>query len=434
MKGFVRQVKGGQKMDAYKYDKSFELYDRAEKVVPCGIYGHLGVGRARLNPMGSYPLFAERAQGTYIWDVDGNRFIDYACAYGPNVLGYQDPDVEAAAYEQLKKGNCTTVVSPVMIECAEELVKTVNCADWAFFAKNGGDATCLAVMTARYATGRKKIVMMNHCYHGVTQWCQTAGTPGVLDEDICHNLYVDFNDYDALEELVKERGSEIACLISMPYNHISHYDNVLPDADYWPKVRKLCDAYGILLIIDDVRAGFRMDLAGSDHFFGIKADMLCLGKAIANGWNMSALVGVAKLKPVVEEMNYTGSYWLSSVPLAASVVTLRKMKEIHAVEKMQKIGDELLKGLREVADANNTYLSTTGLSSLFKIILKDPDESLIPHQIWVGEMVRRGVYISHFHNMFTNVMLTKEDLQYTFDVADEALKITIEKHPEILIR
>lgn len=421
-------------MKAYNYDKSFELYDRAEKVVPCGLYGHLGVGRARLNPMGCYPMFADRAEGTYIWDVDGNRFIDYACAYGPNVLGYQDPDVEAAALAQAKKGNCTTVVSPVMIECAEELVNTVNCADWAFFAKNGGDVTTLAVMTARHATGRDRIIMMKHGYHGVTQWCQTPGTPGVLDEDICHNLYAEFNDYEGLKTLVETYRGEIACIISMPYNHISHYDNVLPDEDYWPKVRKLCDEHGILLIIDDVRAGFRMDIAGSDHYFGIKADMLALGKAIANGWNLSALVGAKKLKPAVEDMNYTGSYWLSAIPLAASTAALRKMKEIHAVEKMQEIGAQLTKGLVEVADANNTLLKATGLPSLFKLILKDPDESLIAHQKWVGEMVRRGVYISHFHNMFTNTMITKEDLQYTFDAADEAMKITIKEHPEILIR
>ena len=421
-------------MKAYQYDKSFALYDRAEKVVPCGLYGHLGVGRARLNPMGCYPLFAERAEGTYIWDADGNRFIDYACAYGANVLGYQDSDVEEAALTQQKKGNCTTVVSPVMIECAEELVKTVDSADWAFFAKNGGDVTTLAIMTARHATGRKRIIMMKHGYHGVTQWCQKPGTPGVMNEDVCWNLYADFNDYEGLKKLVERYSGEIAGIISMPYNHISHYDNVMPEDDYWKKVRKLCDENGILLIIDDVRAGFRMDIAGSDHYFGIKADMLTLGKAIANGWNMSALVGQKKWKSAVEDMNYTGSYWLSAVPLAASVATLRKMKEINAVKIMRDTGDELLKGLKEVADVNGVRLSATGLSSLFKIILKDPNESLIPHQEWVGEMVRRGVYISHFHNMFTNTMITKEDLQYTFDAADEALKIIIKKYPEILVK
>lgn len=119
-----------------------------------------------------------------------------------------------------------------------------------------------------------------------------------------------------------------------------------------------------MLIIDDVRAGFRMDIAGSDHYFGIKADMLALGKAIANGWNMSALVGQKKWKPVVEDMNYTGSCWLSAVPFAASVATFRKMKEINAVKIMQDIGNELLGGVREVADVNGVRLSTTGLLML----------------------------------------------------------------------
>jgi glutamate-1-semialdehyde 2,1-aminomutase len=159
--------------------------------------------------------------------------------------------------------------------------------------------------------------------------------------------------------------------------------------------------------------------------------MLCLGKAIANGWNMSALVGAARLKPVIEEMNYTGSYWLSAVPFAASVAALRKMRALDAARRMQEIGAKLTEGLRQVAEANGALLSVTGLPSLFKIILKDPDGSLIPHQRWIGEMVRRGVYISHFHNMFTNVMITDEDLRYTFDVADEALKITLKEHPEI---
>ena len=251
-----------------------------------------------------------------------------------------------------------------MIECAEELVKTVDSADWAFFAKNGGDVTTLAIMTARHATGRKRIIMMKHGYHGVTQWCQKPGTPGVMNEDVCWNLYADFNDYEGLKKLVERYSGEIAGIISMPYNHISHYDNVMPEDDYWKKVRKLCDENGILLIIDDVRAGFRMDIAGSDHYFGIKADMLTLGKAIANGWNMSALVGQKKWKSAVEDMNYTGSYWLSAVPLAASVATLRKMKEINAVKIMRDTGDELLKGLKEVADVNGVRLSATGLSSL----------------------------------------------------------------------
>ena len=121
------------------YTKSREMFERAEKVIPSGVYGHLGPAEGCFIPVSAFPLFGDRAQGSYFWDVDGNKFIDYMCAYGPNVLGYNDPDVDAAALEQAKKCNCTTSPSYKAVEFAELLVDTVNCADWAFFAKNGND-------------------------------------------------------------------------------------------------------------------------------------------------------------------------------------------------------------------------------------------------------------------------------------------------------
>ena len=129
------------------YTKSREMFERAEKVIPSGVYGHLGPAEGCFIPVSAFPLFGDRAQGSYFWDVDGNKFIDYMCAYGPNVLGYNDPDVDAAALEQAKKCNCTTSPSYKAVEFAELLVDTVNCADWAFFAKNGNDVTTAAIMT-----------------------------------------------------------------------------------------------------------------------------------------------------------------------------------------------------------------------------------------------------------------------------------------------
>ena len=117
------------------YTKSREMFERAEKVIPSGVYGHLGPAEGCFIPVSAFPLFGDRAQGSYFWDVDGNKFIDYMCAYGPNFLGYNDPDVDAAAIEQLKKGNCTTLTSELLIDFAEEMVNTINMADWAFFAR-----------------------------------------------------------------------------------------------------------------------------------------------------------------------------------------------------------------------------------------------------------------------------------------------------------
>jgi len=139
----------------YTFDKSMELIRRAMNVIPAGIYGHLGPAEGCHIPIDAYPKYCDRAKGSYFWDVDGNRFIDYMCAYGPNILGYNDPDVDEAAARQREKGDCTTAPSPVMIDFADLMVDTVKSADWAFFAKNGNDVTSLAVMTARAHTRRK---------------------------------------------------------------------------------------------------------------------------------------------------------------------------------------------------------------------------------------------------------------------------------------
>ena len=131
------------------HEKSRELFTKATKIIPSGIYGHLGPAEGQFIPVSNWPLFAAKAKGSYIWDVDGNKYIDYMCAYGPNVLGYNDPDVDAAAMKQMEAGNCTTTPMSVTVDCADLLVDTVASADWAFFAKNGNDATQGAMMAAR---------------------------------------------------------------------------------------------------------------------------------------------------------------------------------------------------------------------------------------------------------------------------------------------
>jgi len=314
-------------MKTYEYPKGREWFNRATKVIPSGIYGHLGPAEGNFIPVTSFPLMGDHAQGTYFWDVDGNRFIDYMCAYGPNVLGYNDPDVDKAAKEQMKKGNLFTSPSYKMVELAELMVDTVASADWAFFAKNGNDVTTGAIMTARAATHRKKIVFVNGFYHGVSPWTQKIDYPGVLPEDVANNLYIDWNDFDQLQKVFDDNKGEIAAFISTPYLHGNYFDNVLPAEGYWKKVRELCTENGTVLIVDDVRAGFRLDIAGSDHFYGFEADLICFCKAIANGYNVSCLCGKDFLKSAASSLSYTGSYWYSAVPFAAGIACIEKMKK-----------------------------------------------------------------------------------------------------------
>lgn len=403
----------------YEYPKSREAFERAVKVIPSGIYGHQGPAEGCYVPVEAFPLFSSRAKGSYLWDLDGNRFIDYMCAYGPNILGYHDPDVDEAARRQRELGDCTTLPSSIMIDFADLLVDTVATADWAFFAKNGNDVTTLAVMASRAYTHRKKIVFFKGYYHGISPWTQKIDYAGVIEEDVCNNIYVKWNDFDELERVFAENKGQIAAVIAQPYMHGNFMDNELPAEGFWKKVRALCTKEGTVLAVDDVRAGFRLNLAGSDHYFGFEADLICFCKALANGYNVSALCGKDFLKNTISSMSYTGSYWLSAVPFAAGIACIQKMKKLDLPKLLIEKGTKLKTGLIETAKKHGFDLHVSGVPSLFYLRIAD-DPTLMLHQAWIAECVRRGVFFTNHHNHFINASLTDADIQETLEIADEA--------------
>lgn len=404
-------------MNTYKYDKSAELFARAKKVIPNGIYGHLGTTHS--TPLECYPIFSDHAKGAYFWDVDNNKFIDYMCAYGPNVLGYNDDDVNAAALAQLEKENAVSVPSPKMIEFAELMVDTVDMADWAFFAKNGGDVTNYAYMVAKAATGRKKVILVRGNYHGVSPWMKAVGAPGTVKDEQANNIYVDWNNVEQVEQAIKDNPGEIACFMSTPYYHPAFATNIMPEEGYWQKIRKLCTDNGIVLAIDDVRCGFRLDLAGSDKYFGFKADLMCFCKSLANGWNVSALCGIDALKDAAENVYYTGSYWLSAAPFAAGIATIKKLKELDGANYMLAMGKRYTNGLSRLAVSYGYNLEASGAPSLFYVKLNDSKEI---NETWIAECVRRGVFMTNFHNHFTCCAMTEKDVDDSLEVVDEAFK------------
>ncbi len=404
------------------YTKSREAFARAVKVIPSGIYGHQGPAEGCYVPVDAFPLYSSRAKGSYLWDADGNRFIDYMCAYGPNILGYHDPDVDAAAAKQRAISDCTTLPNTVMVDFAELLVDTVACADWAFFAKNGNDVTTLAVMAARAYTHRKKIVFFKGYYHGVSPWTQKIDYAGVIEEDVMHNIYVEWNNYEQLEAVFETYRGEIAAVIAQPYMHGNFMDNQLPAEGFWQKVRKKCTDEETVLVVDDVRAGFRLDLAGSDHYFGFEADLICFCKALANGYNVSALCGKEFLKNTISSMSYTGSYWMSAVPFAAGIACIEKMKRINCPQLLIEKGTKLKNGLIEAAKSFGYDLHVTGVPSLFYLRIAD-DPSLKLHQAWIAECVKRGVFFTNHHNHFINASLTDEDINETVEIAAEAFEV-----------
>ena len=316
----------------------------------------------------------------------------------------------------------------VMIDFAELMVDTVASADWAFFAKNGNDVTTLAVMTARAYTHRKKIVFFKGYYHGISPWTQKIDYSGIIEEDVVNNIYVDWNDLDALREVFYNNKGEIAAVIGQPYMHGNFRDNEMPLPGFWQEVRRLCDEWGTVLIIDDVRAGFRLDIHGSDHYFGFEADLICFCKALANGYNVSALCGKEFLKNTVSGMSYTGSYWLSAVPFAAGIACIEKMKKLDIANLLQKKGDALKLELETAAKEYGYNMIVSGATSLPYLRIAESD-NLMLHQKWVAECVKRGVFFTNHHNHFINAALTDQDIAETVEIADEAFSVVRERHP-----
>ena len=309
-------------MKPYTFEHSDALMERAKKVVPGGIYGHQ---TPLVLTKGAYPSFFARGEGSHIWDVDGNEYIDYMCSYGPIVLGHRHPKVEEAARRQMDLGNCFNAPGPVWVELAEHLVSITPFADWTVFAKNGSDVCTWATEVARHATGRPKIAMCSGAYHGTHAWC-TPMPNGVTPEDRANVVYFRFNDLESLRRTVEENSGKIAGVIVSPFKHDAGHDSELPVEGFLSGVRKICDDNGVVLILDDVRAGFRLHMGGSGELFGVRPDLTTYCKAIANGYPLAACLGRDSLKQAAQEVFFTGSYFTSAVPMAASLANLKELQ------------------------------------------------------------------------------------------------------------
>ena len=399
-------------MTKYDVSTSNSLYERAKAVIPGGINGHYGFSVKK-----NGPKYFSRSEGSRFWDVDNNEFIDYMCAYGPMILGYNHPAVDEAALKQLKAGNTVSLASPVMVELAETLVDMVTAVDWPLFSKNGGDGTSLAALVARAATGRQKLVKVAEGYHGVAAWMQD-GRAGTIPADSEHVIQIPWNDVEALQKAIDQHPGDIAGFISSPYDHPVFRDNELPADGYWQKIETLCRKNDIVLIVDDVRAGFRINLAGSNVAYGFTPDLICFGKAIANGYPLAALAGSDALKQAAQDVYFTGTQFFNAAPMAAARATLLELQKIDAANVMTSIGNKLNKGLIDVAASHGYDLVASGVPAMPYYRLANVDSKT--HRMWIDECVGRGVYLLSYHNHFVSTAHTDADLQRTFEIVDDA--------------
>ncbi len=391
------------------------LRTRALSVIPGGMYGHMNVAKM---PDG-YPQFMTRGAGSRMWDADGNEYIDFMCGWGPVVLGRQHPGVEAAVRAQMEIGDCLDGPSPVMVDLVELLVDLVPHADWAMLAKNGTDATTACVTVARAATGRRKILVANGAYHGAIPWC-TPVTGGVLAEDRAHLGYFDYNDVASLEAAVAEAGNDLAGIIVAPVRQELARDQEVATAEFARAIRGICDRADAVMILDDVRCGFRLDLAGSWQPLGVQPDLAAWSKAIANGYSLAAVTGKDSLRQGATGIYITGSFWYSAVSMAASIATLTELRDTDALARIGESGQYLRNGLATQAAAHGFGARQTGPVQMPLMRFEDDAADSKLARIWTNEAVKRGVYLHPVHNWFISAAHTRHDLDQALERTDEA--------------
>ena len=393
------------------------LRERAAAVIPGGMYGHQSVG---LLP-DDYPQFFAKAEGAHLWDADGNRYLDFMCAYGPNLFGYAHPEIDAAYVRQLGLGDTLTGPTELMVRLAEEMTAQVTHADWAIFCKNGTDATSMALSTARQHTRRKTIIRAKGAYHGAATWCVNRPA-GTVPSDQAHQIFCDYNDVASLEAAAAQAGDDLAGIFAAPFKHDAFIDQADPDLAYARKAREICDRTGALLIVDEVRAGLRLSRDLSWSRIGVQPDLSTWGKCLANGHPISMMLGADKARKAASQIYVTGSFWFQAAPMAAALETLRLVRDTDYLERLQTLGDRLADGLRARASAAGFGFRVSGPVQM-PLFLFDDDPDLRKGFCWSSEMLSRGVYVHPWHNMFMCAAMTEGDIDAALNAAEASFEV-----------
>ncbi len=392
------------------------LRARASQVIPGGLWGHLNAA----NLPAGYPQYFASADGCRLRDADGREFVDLMCSWGPIVLGHRHPEVEAAARRQADRGDCMNGPGPVLVELAELFVAMVPHADWCLFAKNGADATTACVTIARAETGRRKVLVARGSYHGAVPWCSPS-LAGVTAEDRAHLLGFRYNDIASLDAAAAEAGGDLAAVIVTAFRHDFGLDQELPAPAFARHVRALCDAAGAALIVDDVRAGLRLDLGGSWETVGVRPDLSAWSKAIANGHALAAVTGGERFRLAAARVYTTGSFWCGAVAMAAAVATLTELRRIDGPAHMRAMGQRLRDGLDALAARYGVGIRQSGPAQM-PTLLFEGDHDWRLGSAFCSEALRHGAYFHPKHNMFLSCAHSARDIDAALDAAETGFR------------
>ncbi|HXF31258.1 MAG TPA: aminotransferase class III-fold pyridoxal phosphate-dependent enzyme [Solirubrobacterales bacterium] len=401
-----------------------ELDERAAIALPRGVAGHFS---PQVNWPGS-PHFIARAEGSRIWDVDGNEYIDMMCAWGPIVLGYLNPEVEEAVALQHAQVDCGPGAAPVMVDLAEKLVPMIDDGAWALFAKNGADVTTLSVTLARAHTGKRTVLVANGAYHGALPWCN-PDVQGTVPGDRESLDYFDFNDLDSVAAAIDRHPGDLAAVIVSPYRQPAGFDQAAPTREFAVGLRELCDRSDALLIHDEVRTGMRLELGSAWRRFGVAPDMSAWGKAIANGYALAALVGKEEVREAAAKVFATGSFWWTGDAMAAGLATLEIMERDDSLAVMNAWGTTFREGIATAAEARGIEVVVTGPPTMpyARFAADDDDRALA--DIFTAACGKHGLYLHPRHNWFVSAAMDGRDLDQALTAVEAGIDAVAARVP-----
>ena len=378
-----------------RYEKSTEFLTRAEATIPIGSQTF---SKSRTQyPVGISPLFATRAKGPNLWDLDGNKYIDLVSNLASITLGYRNRKVDSAVRKQMNLGNGFSLPSTLEAVVAEKITSLVPSAEMVRFGKNGTDATSAAIRLARAYTGRDYVAVCG--YHGWQDWFigSTSRNKGVPKKTSALTLTFNYNDIKSLEKIFSKHPKGIAAVILEPMTY------EFPENKFLEKTKKLCQKYGAVLIFDETVTGFRFSKGGAQEIFQVTPDLSTFGKGIANGHPLSVVCGSREIMREMENIFFSGTFGGELLSLAAANVVLGMHQRNEISPILNKYGQELSQDLQKVIDQADMsgLLEIKGHPTWKFLEWKDGSEFTAPElkTYFMQEMFRRGILILSTHNV-----------------------------------
>lgn len=369
-----------------------------------------GVIYSSYQRIGGFPVFIEKASGPYLWDVDGNRYIDYLLGYGSVILGHAHPAVTRAATNAAQRGVNRTLVSPAQLRLAEKIVALSPCAELVTFLKTGSDAVGAAVRLARAITGKTHILQWGQ--HGWHDWF-AASSPGVLADTKNRTHPFAYNDLEGAKQLFEKLCGDVAAVVMMPY------EIERPKPGYLQALRQLTHEHGALFVLDEIRSGFRIAMGGAQEYFGVVPDLAAFSKAMANGYAISVLAGREEYMRRIGDLRLTVTYYRSADAMAAALATILELESEVGPAQLTRLGQRLMTGLDDQAARAGVPAKSAGFPATpfidFSYGSRLANERALRR--FCNRMLELGVLMTPGHHWFLCTSMRECDVDYTIEAA-----------------